>query len=107
MSDPDVALLPGASSPMAGGRSGSVPGSTSRDDTQAFLTHGPIWGVAARVCSLVDQLTVVYGRPGGTQRKVRLRGGVGAVQPVHRAFAWGLYYTAPPGTAFPILPCTH
>ncbi|GLI64591.1 hypothetical protein VaNZ11_007850, partial [Volvox africanus] len=69
--DPDVQLLPGTISPLV---AGSSPGNDSRvaqDDTQVFLTHGPLYAVNARGTDVLYQLTLLYGRPGGVQAKVR------------------------------------
>lgn len=84
-------LLPGASSPLAGGADGYSSPSAFTDDTSAFMAHGPLTAVNARVDGqLLTQLALLYGRPGAPQRKVgwRGRGGERLSQAALRAWGW-------------------
>ncbi|GIL49705.1 hypothetical protein Vafri_5997, partial [Volvox africanus] len=71
VTDPDVQLLPGSISPLVAGSSQGNDSRVVQDDTHVFLTHGSLYAVNARGTDVLQQLTLLYGRPGGLQAKVR------------------------------------
>jgi hypothetical protein len=88
--DPDLQLVSGGASPPVGANSGLQQGTRARDDTRTFMNHGPLYAVNVRSSGvLVDQITVLYGKPGGPQAKVGTVRGKECPSPGPGASLWG------------------